>query len=150
MKTILLGEDSRFLRLANERAVVRAGYRVATAADGEEALRLARENVPDLILFDMLLPSKVGGPEVLRSLRTTPLTTQVPLFVPSSLPQSNDARLRKHGATAYLDKSTLALDQHSESPINIVKRVLHEQEVAEGDTGCPVLDLQTLTVDNEI
>jgi CheY-like chemotaxis protein len=149
LKTILLVEDSRFLRLANERALVRAGYRVVTAADGEEALRLARESVPDLILLDMLLP-KVGGPEVLRSLRTTPLTAQVPVVVLSSLPQSNEARLKKDGATAYIDKSTLALDQHSESLSNIVKRVLHEQEVADGNAGCPVLDLQTLPVDDGI
>jgi CheY-like chemotaxis protein len=146
MKTILLVEDSRFLRLANERALIRAGYRVVTAADGEEALRLARESTPDLILLDMLLP-KVGGPEVLRSLRTTPLTAPVPVVVLSSLPQSNEARLKKDGATAYIDKSTLALDQHSESLIEIVKRVLHEQEIQDSDAACPVLDLQTLPVD---
>jgi CheY-like chemotaxis protein len=146
MKTILLVEDSRFLRLANERALIRAGYRVVTAPDGEEALRLARESAPDLILLDMLLP-KVGGPEVLRSLRTTPLTARVPVVVLSSLPQSNEARLKKDGATAYIDKSTLALDQHSESLIEIVKRVLHEQEIQDSDAACPVLDLQTLPMD---
>jgi len=128
---------------------VRTGYRVATAADGEEALRLARASGPDLILLDRLLP-EVGKPEVLRSLRTTPLTAQVPVVVLSSLPQSNEARLKKDGATVYIDKSTLALDQHSVSLISIVKTVLHEQEVAEGDADCPVLDLPTLPVDDEI
>jgi CheY-like chemotaxis protein len=149
LKTILLVEDSRFLRLANERALVRAGYGVVTAGDGEEALRLARENVPDVVLLDMLLP-KIGGPEVLRLLRTTPLTAQVPVIVISSLPQSNEARLKKDGATAYIDKSTLALDQHSESLINIVKSVLDESDGHEDEVACPVLDLQTLPLDDAV
>jgi CheY-like chemotaxis protein len=149
LKTILLVEDSRFLRLANERALIRAGYRVVTAGDGEEALRLARESVPDLVLLDMLLP-KVGGPEVLRSLRMTPITAKVPVVVLSSLPQSNEARLKKDGATAYIDKSTLALDQHAESLINIVKRVLDAQAVHDADADCPGIVLQTVPVGDEI
>jgi DNA-binding response OmpR family regulator len=63
MKSILLVEDSRFLRLANEKALVRAGYSVVTASDGEEALRIAYVRPPDLILLDMLLP-KLGGAQV--------------------------------------------------------------------------------------
>src|SRR5438552_1790752 len=65
---ILLVEDSKMLRLANERVLVRAGYEVTTAQDGEEALRVAEEMHPDLILLDMLLP-KLSGPEVLRALK---------------------------------------------------------------------------------
>ena len=68
MKTILLVEDGRFLRVMNERALVQAGYRVMTACDGEEALRLAIGCVPGLVLLEMLLPMLLG-PEVLRSLR---------------------------------------------------------------------------------
>ena len=40
---ILIVEDSRFLRMSNERALSRPGYQVITAADGEEGLRLAQE-----------------------------------------------------------------------------------------------------------
>jgi DNA-binding response OmpR family regulator len=71
VRTILLVEDSRYLRVMNERALVGAGYRVMTACDGEEALRLAAESMPDLVLLDMLLP-KLSGPEVLRSRRANP------------------------------------------------------------------------------
>jgi CheY-like chemotaxis protein len=59
MTKILLVDDSKFLRLATERALARAGYDVSTAADGENALQVARERRPDLILLDMLLP-KMG------------------------------------------------------------------------------------------
>jgi len=54
---ILIVEDGRFLRISNERALARAGYQVITAADGEEGLRLARENKPDLVILDLICPS---------------------------------------------------------------------------------------------
>jgi hypothetical protein len=44
MTKILLADDSKFLRLATERALARAGYEVSTATDGEHALQIAREN----------------------------------------------------------------------------------------------------------
>jgi CheY-like chemotaxis protein len=132
VKTILLVEDGRFLRVMNERALVRAGYRVITACDGEEALRLATASQPDLVLLDMLLP-KLSGPEVLRSLRANSKTAQVPIVVLSSLPQSNAAQLKKDGATAYLAKSTLGLHEHSESLIQVVKRFLDEDAERAGD-----------------
>src|ERR1022692_4934084 len=68
MTKILLVEDSKFLRLATERALARAGYETSSAVDGEEALRVAREKMPDLILLDMLLP-KMSGPDVLKALK---------------------------------------------------------------------------------
>jgi len=71
MIKILLVEDSKFLRLATERALARAGYDVSTAADGEEAVAKAREKLPDLILLDLLLP-KVTGTEVLKALKKDP------------------------------------------------------------------------------
>ncbi len=66
--TILLVEDNRIQRLVNERILHKAGYNVLYAADGEEALRLARQSIPDIILLDMLLP-KLGGREVMQALR---------------------------------------------------------------------------------
>ena len=121
MKSILLVEDSRLLRLANERALVKAGYSVVTAGDGEEALRIAYATVPDLILLDMLLP-KLGGVQVLQALRRNAHTAVIPVVVLSSLPQKNEYKLKKEGATAYFEKSQLDLGQNSESLLNIVKK----------------------------
>jgi len=53
---ILLVEDSRTLRVSNERALLKAGYEVTCAEDGEAALQCAKEQMPDLILLDLLLP----------------------------------------------------------------------------------------------
>jgi len=113
MMKILLVEDSKFLRLATERAMTRAGYDVSSAADGEEGLRMAREKLPDLILLDMLLP-KLSGPDVLRALKVDPATAAIPVVVISGLSQKNAAKLEKEGAFAFLEKSELALDQGSE------------------------------------
>ena len=128
MKTILLVDDSRLLRLMNERALAKAGFSVVTAGDGEEALRLAFEQVPDLILLDMLLP-KLGGPQVLQSLRNSKATASVPVVVLSSLPQSNEVRLKREGATAYFDKSNLGLDRDAGALVRLVKGILGEDSI---------------------
>jgi twitching motility two-component system response regulator PilH len=134
MKSILLVDDSRFMRMANAKALARAGYTVVTASDGEEALLVARASLPDLVVLDMLLP-KLGGLEVLLALRRSPVTASIPVIVMSSLPQKNEAKLMKAGATAYIEKSTMELDQHSESLLNIVKRTL--DAVAVPEVGAP-------------
>lgn len=123
MKSILLVEDSKFVRLASERALTRAGYNVVSTDDGEQALRVAQERVPDLILLDMLLP-KLGGPEVLRALKRDPITAQIPVIVLSSLSQKNEARLKKDGASAYFEKSKLHLDTDSLALLEVVKAAL--------------------------
>ncbi len=124
MKLILLVEDSKFMRVANERALVGAGYSVVTASDGEQALRIAWARLPDLIVLDMLLP-KLGGPEVLHALKTDPKTSFIPVIILSSLPRKNEQKLRAEGAAAYFEKSKLELDRKSESFLNIVKRILN-------------------------
>jgi two-component system, OmpR family, phosphate regulon response regulator PhoB len=130
LKRILLVEDSRFLRVASGRIFAKAGYEVAMAEDGEEALRLAFDSVPDLILLDMILP-KLGGPEVLRALKKNPRTAAIPVIVLSSLTQKNDAKLMKEGATAYFEKSKLQLDHNCETLLHVVKRTL--DSVAAGE-----------------
>lgn len=107
---VLIVDDSRFLRMANERALVRAGHLVITASDGEEGLRMARERKPDLVVLDMMLP-KISGPDVLRALRQDPATAAMPVMVLSSLPQSNEQKLLDAGATAYFAKTELMLDK---------------------------------------
>jgi CheY-like chemotaxis protein len=123
MTKILLVEDSKFLRLTSERALARAGYEVSSAGDGEEALRLAREILPDLILLDMLLP-KVSGPDVLIALKKDPLTSAIPVVVLTGLSQKNAARLQGDGAIGFLEKSELALDKGSDKLLAAVEETL--------------------------
>lgn len=123
MTKILLVEDSKFLRLATERALVRAGYEVCTAADGEEALRAAQAKLPDLILLDMLLP-KMSGLDVLKALKKDASTRAIPVVVITGMTQKNAARLQEDGAAAFLEKSTLELDKGSERLLQEVREIV--------------------------
>jgi len=120
---ILLIEDSKMLRTANARALVKAGYEVIGVGDGEQGLRSARETMPDLILLDMLLP-KVAGLDVLRSLKRELQTREIPVIVLSGLSQANEAKLIKEGAAAFFEKSEKILDKDSADLIAAVKGVL--------------------------
>jgi CheY-like chemotaxis protein len=120
---VLLVDDSKFLRMANERALSKAGYQVGTAADGEEALRAAREQLPDIILLDMLLP-KLSGPEVLKALKIDPATMHIPVIVLTSLSQKNEEKLIQEGAAAYFEKSSLNLDKGSDRLAAAIETVL--------------------------
>jgi CheY-like chemotaxis protein len=103
---ILLVEDSKPIRRANESALLKAGYEVICAEDGESALELAREHHPELILLDMILP-KMSGPEVLKHLKTDIATAGIPVVVLSSLTEKNRQKLMEAGAEEYLEKNTL-------------------------------------------
>jgi CheY-like chemotaxis protein len=106
---VLLAEDDRLLRKAAEFELRRHGRRVVTAADGEEALRLARQEKPDLILMDMIMP-KMQGFEVLHLLKQEAGTALIPVIVLSNLGQDRDVQeAMKAGAVAYLIKANLSL-----------------------------------------
>jgi CheY-like chemotaxis protein len=120
---VLLIEDSKFQRTANGRALIRAGYDVVYAVDGEEGLGAARENLPDLILLDMMLP-KVSGLDVLRALKADVLVEHIPVVVLSGLGQSNEAKLLKEGATAFLMKSTDSFENNSSAMIQALQCLL--------------------------
>jgi|SRR5579863_3303795 CheY-like chemotaxis protein len=131
---ILLVEDSKFLRIATERALVRAGYIVCSAQDGEQAIQMARERLPDLILLDMLLP-KTSGHDVLRALKKEIVTAHIPVVVLTGLSIKNAERLRADGAFAFLEKSSLELDKGARILLamlaDIIKK-LSNQEVTDG------------------
>jgi CheY-like chemotaxis protein len=119
---ILLVEDSKFLRLATGRALTRAGYEVSFAGDGDEALLMAGEKRPDLILLDMMLP-KMSGLEVLKALKKEPATEAIPVVVLTGLSQTNAGRLRSDGAFAFLTKTDLALDRGAEPLLAALREV---------------------------
>lgn len=107
---ILLVEDDRILRRAVQTTLRRHGFNVVAAGDGEKALRLAKTQVPRLVLLELIIP-KVQGFEVLRRLKQDPKTASVPVIVLSSLGQQSDIkRAMDLGAVDYLVKPNLSLD----------------------------------------
>ncbi len=108
---ILLAEDDRLLSKASSAALRRRGFEVVTAADGEEALELARRECPDLILLDVIMP-KLQGFEVLARLKADPATGAIPVVMLSNLAQPADVdEALKAGAIDYWIKADLRGDQ---------------------------------------
>lgn len=113
---VLVVEDDRFLRRAAEAALRRDGFTVLTAADGEEGLRLARAEAPDLVLLDLIMPG-LQGFAVLRMLKADEATAHIPVIVLSNLGQDSDVKSAMDaGAVDYMVKANLTLD-------DLVKRV---------------------------
>jgi CheY-like chemotaxis protein len=75
--SLLLIEDDDAIRTALELSLTRQGHRVATAASGEDGLQLLREQRPDLIVLDVMLPG-IDGFEVCRRIRRT---DQLPIIL---------------------------------------------------------------------
>jgi len=108
-RRILLAEDDRFLRKAAEAQLRQHGFTVVAAVDGEEALRLARAERPDLVLLDLIMP-KMQGFEVLKTLKQDPATADIPVIVLSNLGQDRDVQQAMElGAVAYYIKAHVSL-----------------------------------------
>jgi len=108
-KRLLLVEDDRFLRRACEVSLKQRGFAVTSAVDGEEGLRLARSERPDLILLDMLMP-KLSGLDVLKALRSDASTRELRVLVLSNSSREQDVQeVTRLGIEGYLVKSNLSL-----------------------------------------
>ena len=103
-KRLLLVEDDRALAELVTFHFERAGYAVTRTGDGEEALILAEEIKPDLILLDWMIEG-ISGIEVCRRLRRRPATANVPIIMLTARGEEDD-RIRglETGADDYLTK----------------------------------------------
>jgi DNA-binding response OmpR family regulator len=77
---VLVAEDSSTVRHLLVGRLAADGYQVIEAADGEEALALVREEGPDLLVLDKVMPG-YDGFEVVRALREDPLTRAIPVVM---------------------------------------------------------------------
>ncbi|GEM_PF-1003250 len=75
MKTILIADDQQEIRDLVERTLRRGDYTILTAANGEQAVEVARAGKPDLILMDIAMPGAIDGLEATRILKNDPLTS---------------------------------------------------------------------------
>ena len=102
--TVLVAEDEGALITLLRYNLEREGYRVLEAVDGEEALLVASETTPDLVLLDWMLP-QLSGIEVCRRLRSRQETRNVPIIMLTARGEETD-RIRglDTGADDYITK----------------------------------------------
>jgi CheY-like chemotaxis protein len=89
MAKILLVEDNEMNRDMLSRRLVRSGYEVVMAVQGEEGVELARSASPDVILMDMSLPV-LDGWEATRRLKSDPATREIPVIALTAHAMSGD------------------------------------------------------------
>jgi len=131
---ILLVDDSKMQRTIIQRMLVKAGYEVILAGDGEEGLRVACERKPNLILLDMILP-KMDGTVVLERLKKDPTTAHIPVIALTGLSQRNEEKLKSSGAAGFYQKSELGIDKGAELLITLIREVFKEVPKAAAASG---------------
>lgn len=122
MKKILFIEDEFALQKTFGDILKQEGYEMISALNGEIGLNMAKDNEPDLILLDLILP-KVHGFEVLKGLKEDEKTKDIPVIVLTNLEGIKDVDTALEiGATTYLVKAQYTLEEIVEK----IKKALGE------------------------
>lgn len=115
MKKILIVDDEPYIRELVSTTLKGDEYKILEAGDGEEALQIARNEMPDLILLDIRMPKK-DGLEVCRELKSDPKTSSLYIVILTAYGQEVEKeRGREAGADGYFVKPF--------SPIALLKKV---------------------------
>ena len=116
MPKILIIEDEATLRKTMAEYLSAEKFEAIEAADGEAGLLLAKKEIPDLILLDIILPKK-NGYEVLEELKKDEQTKKIPVILLTNLESPEDIeKAFEKGASTYLVKSDYRLE-------DIVKKI---------------------------
>jgi len=111
MAKILLIEDEKTLRFLIVQTLTQEGFEVEEAVDGEEGIQKLKNNKPDLILLDLVLPG-MNGFEVLSKIKKDSELESIPVVILSNLGQEEEIKKGMNlGATDYLIKAHFTLDQ---------------------------------------
>ncbi|NIQ97872.1 MAG: response regulator [Desulfuromonadales bacterium] len=104
--TILVVDDSPTQLAVLEDALLGCGYRVETAANGEEAIGQIYESPPDIVLSDVLMP-ELNGYHLCRLLKNDPVTADIPVILLTNLSEQHDRFWGENaGADLYLEKGS--------------------------------------------
>lgn len=101
---VLVVDDSPTIRAVLGKMLLQDGYMVSKAANGDEALALARSEQPGLIFLDIVLPG-ISGFSVLRTLRRDPLTQSIPIvMISGNLQATEQFYVQRFGADDFMKK----------------------------------------------
>jgi two-component system, OmpR family, phosphate regulon response regulator PhoB len=132
---VLLVEDDDAISMLLRYNIEKEGYEVGLATDGEEALLMASERLPDLVILDWMLP-KVPGIEVCRRLRAKPDARNIPIIMLTARGEESD-RIRglDTGADDYITKpfSTTELLARVRAVLRRIRPGLADDRLVFGD-----------------
>ena len=104
MATILIVEDSQTERQVLRKILEKGGHLVLAATDGIEGISIAKQNNPDLILMDVVMPGQ-NGFQTTRQLSRDPATQHIPVIMVTTKDQETDrVWAKRQGAAEYLVK----------------------------------------------
>jgi len=104
MTTVLIVDDSPAQIFSLQKLVEEWGHETLTAQSGEEGLQIAREELPDVILMDVVMPG-MSGFQTARKLSRDPATRSIPvIFVSVKNDEADRVWGMRQGATAYVTK----------------------------------------------
>lgn len=119
-KNILVVDDDKDILDYLSDVLRKAKFRVLSTTRGEEAIRLATEALPDLIILDVLLPDILGG-VVSQRLSENPATARIPIIFLSGLNTKEDEDIAREKAGNYY---LLGKPVTNEELLAVVKRAL--------------------------
>ncbi len=106
-KKVLSIEDDAFLSSLVATKLSENGFAVVTAATGTDGIAKAKNEIPDVILLDLMLPD-MGGFDILKELRADETTASIPVIILSNLGGREEIEESvKLGASSYLIKSNV-------------------------------------------
>lgn len=119
---ILIVEDDPFLSSLAAGRLEKEGYKIKVAVDGTQALKSIEEEIPDMVLLDVIMPG-MNGFDVLRSIRGNPKTKDLSVVIFSNLGQEHEIEEgKKLGADDFLVKAKFTLKEVVDKINIILKR----------------------------
>ena len=126
-KTILAVDDERSIVRLVQINLERHGYRVVTAMDGREALEKIAQEVPDMVVTDVMMPH-IDGFELLKTLQKNPATRDLPVIMLTAKAMDADVTAGwQSGAACYLTKPF-----NPSELVAFVKRIFDFREQEDG------------------
>lgn len=114
-KKVLIVDDDPDVRLFNATVVEESGYTPVEAANGEEGLRIVKNDPPDLVLLDVLMP-KQSGIRLYRELKTDKSLVGIPVVILSGVAKRTFLRSQK-ALTEFGDKPVPEPENYLEKPV---------------------------------
>jgi DNA-binding response OmpR family regulator len=133
-KIIIVEDDQRLAEIYKTRLEL-LGYTCFLAYNGITALYFIQQEVPDLVLLDLMIPDIPGG-EVLRTIRKSSWGKEIPVFVISNLNETEaPAGLRELGIAGYVVKANMSNDQIDQ----LVNGILQSTDAPSAESQSPIL-----------